>query len=75
MATEQPAATAVDVAADPIHSPCPHCGVAPANTPDPMGALIACLRAVVEAQAPRVVAPRVVRVPGWSEVEQTNWEA
>jgi len=75
MATEQPAATAVDVAADPIHSPCPHCGVIPATTADPMGAVIACLRDVVEHQAPRVVVAPRVNDGRWHEVEQTNWEA
>jgi hypothetical protein len=56
MAAESTAAPIT--ASDPIHTPCPHCGVIFADTPDPMGSLIACLRAVVEAQAPRVVTPR-----------------
>jgi hypothetical protein len=73
MAAESTAAPIT--ASDPIHTPCPHCGVIFADTPDPMGSLIACLRAVVEAQAPRVVTPAVRRVPGWSEIEQTNCEA
>jgi hypothetical protein len=62
MAAEPTAAPITE--SDPIHTPCPHCGVVPATTPDPMGSLIACLRDAVEHLTPRVTVPR-----GWDRIE------